>query len=54
MNACFTPEELSALEEEIPAGRMAVPEEVAQMASKILSAPIYLTGQIIRFDGGWI
>ena len=54
MNACFTQEELSALAEEIPAGRMAVPEEVAQMVSKILSAPIYLTGQIIRFDGGWI
>lgn len=54
MNSCFSPEELSVLEEEIPYGRMAFPEEAAQMAIRILTAPIYLTGQIIRFDGGWI
>lgn len=54
MNACFSQEELADLEESIPFGRMAAPEEVAEFASKILSSPTYFTGQIIRFDGGWI
>lgn len=54
MNACFTPEELQALSEEIPAGRMAKPEEVAAALCSILDAGEYLTGQIIRLDGGWI
>lgn len=54
MNNCFSNEELHALEEDIPFGRMAAPEEVAKCAMKILSSPKYLTGQIIRFDGGWI
>lgn len=54
MNACFSREELEDLESSIPFGRMAAPEEVAEFALKILSSPAYLTGQIIRFDGGWI
>lgn len=54
MNACFSDEERSSLEEAIPYGRMAASEEVADFALQILSSPAYLTGQIIRFDGGWI
>lgn len=54
MNSCFTEDELKSLEEEIPYGRMATPEEVATFAMQLLSSPNYLTGQIIRFDGGWI
>lgn len=54
MNDCFTKEELQALAEEIPAGRMAAPEEVARAVSRILDAGEYLTGQVIRLDGGWI
>ena len=54
MNSCFTEGELKSLEEEIPYGRMATPEEVATFAMQLLSSPNYLTGQIIRFDGGWI
>lgn len=54
MNACFSSSELTALEESIPIGRMASPKEAAECALQILSAPAYLTGQIIRFDGGWI
>lgn len=54
MNNCFSKEELAQLEEDIPFGRMASPEEVAEMALKLLTAPTYLTGQIVRFDGGWI
>lgn len=54
MNACFSEDELTALEESIPYGRMASPDEVARFASQLLNAPDYLTGQIIRFDGGFI
>lgn len=54
MNAILSPEETAALEESIPYGRMATPEETAEFALGILSAPFYLTGQIIRFDGGWL
>ena len=54
MNSCFTNEDIAAIQEEIPIGRMALPKEVAQMAGQLLHSPAYLTGQIIRFDGGWI
>lgn len=53
MNACFTPEEIQAISEQIPAGRMASPEEAAEFISLLLKAPDYLTGQVIGFDGGW-
>lgn len=54
MNACFNPEERSQLEEEIPAGYFAKPEEVAALLLQLADAPAYLTGQVISFDGGWI
>lgn len=54
MNACFSEEEKQALCEEIPFGRMASPEETAEMAALLCKAPLYLTGQIITFDGGWL
>ena len=54
MNACFDPKERMELENEIPAGRYGTPEEVAQLAWQLLSGNDYLTGQIIRLDGGWI
>ena len=47
-------EERQALLEEIPMGRMGTPEEAAQLILKLLESPAYLTGQIIRLDGGWI
>jgi 3-oxoacyl-[acyl-carrier protein] reductase len=53
MNACFTKEELEALSEEIPAGRMTTPAEVAEFAFSICTAPSYLNGQVITFDGAW-
>ena len=49
----LSPEDLEALKEEIPAGRFASPEEVADLVCLVLSAPSYLTGQIIGFDGAW-
>lgn len=54
MNRCFSKEELSALAEEIPAGRMGQPGEVAAMVLSLCTAPSYLTGQIITLDGGWL
>lgn len=53
MNKDFSDEEKNAIAEEIPAGRIGTPEEVAEMASLIIKSPAYLTGQIISFDGGW-
>lgn len=54
MNSCFTAEEHAALCAEIPAGRMASPTEVAQMILWLITAPGYLTGEVIKMDGGWI
>lgn len=54
MNACFSGEELSALKEEVPAGRLGTPEEVAELAFTLAENHPYLTGQIIGLDGGYI
>ena len=53
MNQCFSKEERNLLAEEIPAGRFGAPEEAAALAFSLVSAPSYLTGQIITLDGGW-
>lgn len=53
MNHCFSPEEMDALREEIPADRLGQPEEVAKLALQLIQAPAYLTGQILTLDGGW-
>lgn len=54
MNAFLTPEDRQALTDEIPAGRFGTPEEVADLALSLAEGHAYLTGQIIRLDGGWI
>lgn len=54
MNKCFSKEELEAFVEEIPAGRMGSPEEVAELVKSICNAPGYMTGQIIGLDGAYI
>ena len=54
MNRCFSREEIHAICEEIPAGRMGTPEEIADTAALLARAPVYLTGQIIGVDGGWM
>lgn len=53
MNACFCKEELSALADEIPAGRFGAPQEAASLAVQLACANDYLTGQVITLDGGW-
>ena len=47
-------EEKKTLCEEIPAEKMAAPEEAAACISHILAMPDYMTGEILKFDGGWI
>ena len=54
MNHCFSDEEIRSICEEIPAGRMGTPEEAAEMIALLAKAPVYLTGQIITMDGGWV
>ncbi|WP_144556896.1 elongation factor P 5-aminopentanone reductase [Bacillus pumilus] len=54
MMKSFTQEDIDMLEEEIPLGRLASPEEIADviwfLASKQSS---YMTGQILSVNGGW-
>lgn len=53
MNKNLSPEERESVKEEIPADRFASAGEIADCVSSILSAPTYLTGQVITVDGGW-
>ena len=54
MNRFLSDEDRSALEEEIPAGRMGKPSEVADLVYELCTGNDYLTGQVIQLDGGWI
>ena len=39
---------------DIPSGKIGTIEDAGQMVLSVLSSPIYMTGQIISMDGGWI
>ena len=54
MNQWLDPSERTALEAEIPMGRLGRPEEAAELAWQLATGPDYLTGQVIQLDGGWI
>lgn len=54
MNQCFSEEELSYLKEEIPVGRIASPQEAANMIHQVAHMDSYFTGQVIRFDGAFL
>ncbi|MDN4073373.1 elongation factor P 5-aminopentanone reductase [Fictibacillus terranigra] len=50
----FTEEELGMLTDEIPEGRLARPEEIAEIVSFLLSdRSSYINGHIISATGGW-
>ena len=51
MNARFSNEELRAMEEDIPAGRLGTPEEIARAILFLGSEP-YITGQVLGVNGG--
>ncbi len=54
MNACFNEEEKAAIAEDIPAGRFGIPKEAAELVYSLVKQTPYLTGQVIKLDGGWI
>lgn len=53
MNQFLEEEELIALVEEIPTGRLGKAEEVADLVYHLGYKNSYLTGQVIGLDGGW-
>ncbi len=53
MNRNLSEEDRAALAEEIPAGRFVTPEEVADAIVRLSEMPPYMTGAVIRMDGGW-
>jgi len=55
MNEVFSEDDRKALEEEIPLGRFGNPEEIGKIAVFLAcDDSSYITGQIIRADGGFI
>lgn len=54
MNSHLSEDEVADFVEQIPFGRIGTAAEVAGAIDKILLCPSYMTGQIIRLDGGLI
>ena len=55
MNSFLSHEEREELENEIPVGRFGLPEEIGKTAVFLCSDDSsYITGQILRVDGGYI
>jgi 3-oxoacyl-[acyl-carrier protein] reductase len=51
----FANEEIAAIQNEIPAGRFALPDEIASLVYFLaLPESSYITGQIISPNGGWL
>ena len=53
MNQSFTKEEIEAINQQIPLGRWGEPNEIAKCV-KWLIEDLYVTGQIISPNGGWV
>lgn len=54
MNSCFDEEVRNNIINEIPVGRMGRSDEVARVIYEIAEAPMFLTAQVIRMDGGML
>ncbi len=54
MNKCFDEDTIKEITDEIPAGRLGEPEEVASLIAFLASDNAsYINGQCIAIDGGW-
>lgn len=53
MNSHLNNDDLMNIQNEIPAGRIGDPSDIAQTAVSLCETSNYLTGQIITVDGGW-
>lgn len=53
MNKNISKEELEELEEEIPLGRMGLPQDIAKCVNWLVDDN-YTTGQVIGINGGWV
>lgn len=54
MNACFDSEAIQSLCDDIPLCRLGTPEEIAEMVFQLYKSPLYLTGEVIKIDGGYL
>ena len=55
MNRHLAPEDLAALAEETPLGRIGAPEEAARaIAYLALDGASYITGQVLAPNGGFV
>ncbi|MDD3404416.1 MAG: 3-oxoacyl-ACP reductase FabG [Hespellia sp.] len=54
MNSQLSDMERVSLAEEIPMGRFGTPDEVADFVLQLIKSPLYMTGQVIGLDGGFI
>lgn len=55
MNNCLSKEDKESLEEEIPMNRMGMPKEIGKVAVFLAKEDSsYMTGQVLRVDGGLI
>ena len=53
MNKNLNQLEIEDLEKEIPLKRMGTPKDIANAVYMLIRNP-YITGQVIKVDGGWI
>ncbi len=53
MNAHLSAKETAEIVEQIPAGYIVSPEEVAEAALRLLEMPEYFNGEVVRLDGCW-
>lgn len=54
MNSHLSKEEINDIVTDIPADRIGTTEDVAKTVLSVIHSSSYLTGQIIKLDGGWI
>ena len=54
MNSNLSDSEKQCVCDEIPTGRMATPDEAAAAIMNLIQMPDYFTGEVVRFDGGWL